>query len=144
MVSKIEDDKTGGIPLTRLSAAVKVSYDKHRRWREEGLLGDRDPAQATDATHLAVLDRMICTAGPKRAKRAWRTVRPLLEKQGANARPAGWVVVDGDLERDSIAFLPSELARCFREQGRFWVIPLTAVIEKARRDFDEHARVGDE
>lgn len=144
MVSNNEDAKTTGIPLPQLSAAVKVSYDKHRRWREEGLLGDADPARAADATHLAVLDRMVTAAGPKRAKRAWRVVRPLLEEREANARPVGWVVVDDDLEQDSIAFSPGELARCFREQGRFWVIPLSQVIEGARRNFGEHARTGEE
>lgn len=144
MVRQEEDVKTLGIPLPQLSAAVKVSYDKHRRWREEGLLGNADPARAADATHLAILDRMIAAAGPKRAKRAWQVVRPLLEKRGTNPRPTGWVIVDDDLEQDSIAFSPSELTRCFREQGRFWVIPLAPVIEGARRDFDEHARIGAE
>lgn len=142
MVKQEEDAKTPGIPLPQLSAAVKVSYDKHRRWREEGLLGDADPSRAADATYLAVLDRMIAAAGPKRAKRAWRVVRPLLEKRGANGGPTGWIVVDDNLEQDSIAFSPSELAGCFREQGRFWVIPLSPVIEGARRDFDAHAQIG--
>lgn len=144
MVRKDEDAKTTGIPLPQLSAAVKVSYDKHRRWREEGLLSDTDPAGAADAAHLVVLDRMVTAAGPKRAKRAWRVIRPLLEERDANTRPVGWVVVDDDLEQDSIAFSPSELARCFREQGRFWVIPLSQVIEGAQRDFGEHARIGRE
>lgn len=144
MVRQEKDAKTPGIPLPQLSAAVKVSYDKHRRWRKEGLLGDADPARAADATHLAILNRMIAAAGPKRGKRAWRVVQPLLEKRAANARPTGWVVVDDDLEQDSIAFSPSELARCFREQGRFWVIPLSPVIEGAQRDFDEHAQISAE
>jgi hypothetical protein len=71
-------------------------------------------------------------------------VQPLLETRAANARPTGWVIVDDDLEQDSIAFSPSELARCFREQGRFWVIPLSSVIEGAQRDFDEHAQISAE
>lgn len=135
-----EDAKSGSMPRSQLPAALRISPDKHRRWRKEGLLRDADPAHRHDATEFALLERMVNIAGPRRAKRAWRVIQPMLESRRPAASGTGWVVVDRNLERDSVAFSAGELARCFREEGLFWVIPLSPLVGEAERAFGKHVR----
>jgi len=122
----------------RLHHAVGVTADKHARWRKEGLLGDSPTAESQDALELAVLEQLIETVGPKRAKRAWEVIRPSLRKRAGSLKRA-WAVVDKELERDGVAFTARELVGSAARGSLIWVIPLGETMDAARRAFDEHA-----
>jgi hypothetical protein len=141
MLERDKDVKApASLPRARLAPLLKVSPNKYSRWCKEGLLDDSDPARAEDAARLALLARMISVAGPQRAKRAWRVIRPVLEGRDKIGSRRGWVLVDRELERDSIAFTARELAECLREEGQFSVIPLSPILSDARGAFGRHAR----
>lgn len=137
MVAPTKDSPTL-LARDRLHHAVGVTADKHARWRKEGLLGDSPTAQSQDALELAVLEQLIETVGPKRAKRAWGVIRPSLRERNGSLKRA-WAVIDKELERDGIAFTASELVGSAARGTLIWVIPLRETMDAARKAFDEHA-----
>jgi hypothetical protein len=128
------------LPRRRLPYAIGVTPNRHADWQDQGLLGDSDPADTHDAIELAVLKRMIGAAGPSRAKRAWRVIRPRFRERSPACYKAAWAIVDKELERHALALTPAELAKSAALESLVWVIPLGPVSREAQESFSAHAR----
>jgi hypothetical protein len=131
------------LPQGRLPHVIGVTPNRHADWQEQGLLGSSGQADTHDAVELAVLARMIAAAGPSRAKRAWRVIRPRFRERSPACYRAAWAIVDRELDRHALALTPAEVAESAALESLVWVIPLGPVSRKAQKSFDAHAREAD-
>jgi hypothetical protein len=118
---------------------IGVTPNRQADWQEQGLLESSESANTHDAVELAVLGRMIAAAGPRRAKRAWRVIRPIFRERSPDCYKAAWAIVDKELDRDALALTPAEVARSAALGSLVWVIELGPVSREAQKSFAAYA-----